>query len=395
MKSANEKTLSATDAFHVPFDQHLLESLVHGCPKLWVRLGNLETKLLSHEIADISVDRPIFLGGLARSGSTILLEILAAQQDVGTHQYRDFSGLFTPLWWDQIQQRVPSASSAPVERAHGDGLMITPESPEALEEAIWMAFFPQLHDSGASQVLDAKTANSKFEQFYDSHLRKLLRVRGRERYASKGNYNISRIGYLRRLYHDARFVIPIRQPLNHIASLVKQHSLFTVGESRNPRALTHMRRIGHFEFGLDRRPIHVGDQQAIDSVLELWSQGEEVRGWARYWAMLYGWVADQLDTDPGLRDSSLVIRFEDLCDDPASVLQTLFAHCQLDGDDVVEKLAPTIHAPTYYRPKFSPEETAAITEETADVAKRFGYDDKANVRTDPVIADTVLCGASG
>ena len=33
-----------------------------------------------------------------------------------------------------------------VERAHGDRLMITPSSPEAMEEPIWMHFFDNAHN---------------------------------------------------------------------------------------------------------------------------------------------------------------------------------------------------------------------------------------------------------
>ncbi|WP_256206685.1 sulfotransferase [Pseudomonas sp. BAY1663] len=68
-----------------------------------------------------------------------------------------------------------------------------------------------------------------------------------------------RLGYLQRLYPDARFVLAIRDPVWHIASLIKQQRLFVAGERAEPRALEHMRRVGHYEFGLDRRPINVGD----------------------------------------------------------------------------------------------------------------------------------------
>ena len=39
--------------------------------------------------------------------------------------------------------------------------------------------------------------------------------------------------------------------------------------------------------------------------------------------------------------------------------------------------APTIHAPTYYRPKFSDEEIDLIRDVTAIAAARFGYDGKS------------------
>ncbi|MFO7905247.1 MAG: hypothetical protein R6U98_21465 [Pirellulaceae bacterium] len=79
---------------------------------------------------------------MARSGTTILLEILASHSKVVTHQYRDFPGLFTPYWWGHANRLT---SSSPAERAHGDRLLVSAQSPEAMEEMLWMAFFPHVH----------------------------------------------------------------------------------------------------------------------------------------------------------------------------------------------------------------------------------------------------------
>ena len=103
--------------------------------------------------------------------------------------------------------------------------------------------------------------------------------------------------------------------------------------------------------------------------------------------MLYGWVADQLEADAAQEASTCVIRFEDLCDDPAATMRRLFEHCELDGDTVVEQFAETIHAPTYYRPSFPNDEIDVIFEETSDVARRFGYSDAAQVPQ----ADEAMC----
>ena len=115
-----------------------------------------------------------------------------------------------------------------------------------------------------------------FERFYRDHIKKMLLVRRGRRYVSKGNYNLSRLAYLRRLFPDARFVVLVREPTWHIASLAKQHRLFEREETRDARILKHMQRSGHFEFGLDRRAIDLGDGTAAD-VERLWREGNEVR----------------------------------------------------------------------------------------------------------------------
>src|SRR5688500_20118521 len=88
-------------AFAVPWSVHFASGLVHRFPRLWVQLGNLETWSLREQLATVTIDRPIFIAGIARSGSTILLEALAAHPDAATHKYRDFRGAFSPYWWNR------------------------------------------------------------------------------------------------------------------------------------------------------------------------------------------------------------------------------------------------------------------------------------------------------
>src|SRR5262245_1122157 len=108
-------------------------------------IGDLETQLLEKRLREVRIDRPVFIAGLARSGSTMLLEILSRLPEVGTHRYRDFPLLFIPWWWNQFQDRF-AESAAPVERPHQDRITITKNSPEAFEEPLWNFFFPFVHD---------------------------------------------------------------------------------------------------------------------------------------------------------------------------------------------------------------------------------------------------------
>ncbi|MFP1679976.1 sulfotransferase family protein [Alloalcanivorax sp. C16-2] len=360
--------------FQVTPWMHHAGGWVHRHPRAWIKLGNLETRIVGDAIADLSVDRPIYVTGLARSGTTIVLEHLAAHPEVATHRYADFPFLPVPYWWNRWLSLVPGATEQARERAHQDGIKVTSKSPEAFEEMLWMAFFPDIHDPARSSVLGRDASHPEFEAFYDQHIRKLLAVRRRRRYLAKGNYNLARLGYLHRLYPDARFLLMIRDPVWHIASLMKQQDLFVAGESKEPRALDHMRRVGHYEFGLDRRAINTGDDRLTAYIGELWDGGNEVEGWARYWAAIYDHVADVLERDPALREAALVVRYEDLCGTPRDTLEKLFAHAGLEvSASTLEDAAGGLHAPTYYQPRFSDHERRLIEAITAPVARRFGY----------------------
>ncbi len=319
----------------------------------------------------ISIEKPIYISGLPRSGTTMLLEIIASHPAIATHRYRDLWSIYTPYW---SRGRRDATRMKAVERSHGDGLFVTPNSPEAMEEVLWMTFFADLHDWRTSNVLDKRTENKPFESFYNSHLKKLLLARGARRYAAKANYNLSRIQYLLKLFPAARFVVPLRHPRQHVASLRKQQRIFLEAARRHPRSVPYLNLVGHLEFGVNRRPINMGDEACVRSIVKLWRDGQEVRGWARLWAHAYGALRQQLDEHPEMRAAVLIVPYEDLCALPESTLTTLCKHVQIDEPaSMIAKWGPRLHAPSYYQPTYDAAEEAAIREETEDVARLFGY----------------------
>jgi hypothetical protein len=240
---------SSAATIRVPAFDRVVGAATAHWPGAMRRLGNLESRVLGREIASLRIERPVYVCGLARAGSTLLLEALAGAPGFTAHHYSDYPLLWTPYWWNWLRERLPLPTHAPVERAHRDRLAVTAMSPEAFEEVLWMHFFPERHDPATNQVLDAASTNAAFDAFYAAHIRKLLAVRRARRYVAKGNYNLTRIGYLRRLFPDARFVIAVREPAAHIASLVKQDRLFTSLANADKAVATHLSRTGHFEFG--------------------------------------------------------------------------------------------------------------------------------------------------
>ncbi len=353
----------------------LVSALVHRYPRFWIRIGDAESRELSGVLSGVPVREPIYIAGLARAGSTILLELVASAEGVVTHRYRDFPPVFIPYWWNRFVDRAQSRTLEAKERPHGDRIRITPESPEAMEEPLWMAFFPSAHDPAVSQLLGDQHAHPEFERFYRDHIRKLLLVRGGTRYASKGNYNVTRLEYLLRIFPDARFVIPIREPARHVASLLRQHRRFSEGCTGNPRGLAHLRQAGHFEFGLDRRPINTGDGARTGEILQLWRDGHELRGWARYWSQVYGYVAERLQANERLRDAAIVVRYEDLCHSAEVVVRKVLTHCRLTAaEPVIQAFSSRLSTPDYYTWQFSDADLAVIRQETAATAAHFGYD---------------------
>jgi hypothetical protein len=333
----------------------------------------LESRLVSPELRTISVKNPIYIAGLARSGSTLLHELVASHPGVATHRIKDYPMVFTPYWWRQATARLPA--TVPRERAHQDRILIHSESPDALEEMLWMAFFPRCHDPSVSNQLAAASCHPAFEDFYRTHIRKLLLAERAGRYVAKANYHVARLSYLTRLFPDARFILPVRAPVSHIGSLLRQQHRFSQGQREHPRALTFMQRSGHYEFGRDRRPINLGDRERVQAIQRAWARGEEIRGWASYWEMVYGHLHRLLASDAQVASRTLIVRFEDLCAAPTETIRAILAHCLLpDIDHVLARFADRVRTPDYYQSGFTQTELDLILQETASTARQWGYE---------------------
>lgn len=364
----------ASIGMQVPSFDRVVGTIVNRAPSMWSRLGALESRYLKPQLEDITIKKPVFVAGLARAGSTMLLELLNALPETASHRYRDFPLVFTPYWWNRFVDLSSGRKDVAVERAHKDRIKVSPESPEAMEEPLWMAFFPSVHAAGESHVLNAASRDAQFDAFYRDHIRKVLLVRDGSRYLAKSNYSVTRFEYLLSLFPDARFVIPVRDPLGHVASLAKQHALFVAASAENPAVRDHLRNVGHFEFGPDRQVINTGELERVREIEAHWTKGEEALGLAKHWSLVYGFIRRMLDGNSALRAASMIVRYEDMCGSAEKTILRILDHCELSSSPaIVAAYAKRFTPPTYYQPIFSDDEQAQIRSVTKEVAATYGY----------------------
>jgi hypothetical protein len=222
-------------------------------------------------------------------------------------------------------------------------------------------------------VLTASDSNPQFDTFYQEHIRKVLLLRGGERYVSKGNYNVARLAYIAHVLPEARFVIPIRHPLSHVNSLVRQHRLFTQYSEADGRVPRYMRAAGHYEFGPQRVPINL-DEESPPCIMAAWTEGQDDLGYAVLWRSVYTHVRKLLRDAGGLGERISIVRYEDLCANPTAMLGGLFEFCELtEGVDAVLGALPDISAPESDLDCLSEVHRARVWRETATLAESFGY----------------------
>lgn len=337
----------------------------------WLKMmGQRETHYWQSDLAAISIERPIYICGLARSGTTLLLELFSKIRGVGTHRYRDFPFLAMPILWNSYVDRF-SGNRQFVERPHKDRIRINRDSPEAMEEPLWSMWFPDLHASHSLQRMTAENSHLRFEQFHRDHLRKILFIRNAHRYCAKNNYHVCRVEYLTKLYPDAEFIIPIRNPLAHVNSLVCQHQLFCAYARQETRLAAYLETTGHFEFGPQRMPIRL-DDQLFHRTLDCWQAGEEHLGYSIQWNVIYRLVLELLNNED-LKNRIHVVRYEDLCASPQERLQFLLQRVGLAARGAAS--IPDVDHVTMVPPAegWTPAQAAAVWHEVREVAECFGY----------------------
>jgi hypothetical protein len=263
-----------------------LDRLIHGIAfgslDLQKALADVETRLFRNRIDPRHAARPVFVTSLPRAGTTVLLNVLAGLPEFGAATYRHMPFTLVPLLWSEVTRRLQRRAKVG-ERAHGDGIAIGFDSPEAFEEMLWMAFWPEHYDSAAIQPWTREIENPDFELFFRAHVAKVVAAGGggARRYLSKNNVNIARLELLERLFPDATIIIPIRDPWSQTASLLRQHLRFCELHAREPFAQRYMEGIGHFDFGAALKPIAFGAQPADCAA------ADQPEFWLRYWADAY------------------------------------------------------------------------------------------------------------
>jgi hypothetical protein len=338
-------------------------------------LDRFESMYLSMDLENVAIDKPIYITGLARAGTTIILEMLSKHPDLASHQYKHLLMPYLPHWISLFIRRLKIYTN-PFERIHMDGIFITHESPEAVEEIFWQKYFNNLHNENISNILNKSTSNPKFENFYYNHIRKLLIDQNKPRYVAKNNYHVSRFEYLLKIFPRVKFLLIIRNPVNQIASLIKQTKLFMNIECSAPLLQDWFRLIGHYEFGHHQVCINLNNTELIRRIRKLWRNKKTyVKGWAYYWNSIYEHIADNLENYKCFRDATLVINYDDLCESPAKMIDKILIHTELS----VEKFEKVrkyyinhLHTPSYYTPDFSVQELVDISKITKKTAARFG-----------------------
>lgn len=324
------------------FIDRALHNLAFNSSALQNILSDMEDALFSKLWKGIEIQKPIFITSLPRAGTTIILESLNKLRSSATHTYRDMPLILTPVLWSKLSNGFQTKATDK-ERSHGDGLVISEDSPEAFEEILWTKYFPEQYKTHAINlwVKSNKTFNAAFRE----HIKKIIYLRRNSavfntRYISKNNCNIARINTIKTIFPDAKIVIPFRNPVEHATSLLQQHENFLKLHRDDVFTKKYMLDIGHFEFGELHRPIRFPEFDSITQFLD----PRSLDYWLAYWISAFEELSQRPDID--------FISYEKLCTSASTHLPTLCEHIDLPATAAEIQIAAQIfRAPSPARGK--------------------------------------------
>jgi hypothetical protein len=237
---------------------------------------NLGLKLYKRELKkrkalDIKPKKQfVIVTGLARAGTTSLMNHLASVEKFKSLSYANMPLLLAPNTWAKFYK---PKSEELKERSHNDGIKIGLESNEALEEYFFKAISDDSFIKKAELVAYDLTENE-----HETYLnyQSLIRQNENDIYLAKNNNFLLRYNSLRAL--NSKFVVAImlREPLAHAASLLEKHKQYCLMQEEDEFVLDYMNWLGHHEFGLNQKPFNFGnvlpkgDKFKIDYWLQVW-----------------------------------------------------------------------------------------------------------------------------
>ena len=207
-------------------------------------------------------DNHVFVSGLARSGTTILLNALYESYEFASLSYRDMPFVLSPNLWAKLS--FNKHNNDLVERSHGDGIKVSSESPEAFEEVFWMTF--------SEEDKDTKEKFKSYVQLINHRYQK-------KRYLSKNNQNIRRLELISNIFPNSKILIPYRNPIQHAYSLLSQHQRFIKNSKKDRFISNYMKWIGHTEFGPNYIPIYNKNLRFEDNL--------NINHWLEQWYLTY------------------------------------------------------------------------------------------------------------
>lgn len=255
----------------------------------------------------------LIITGLARSGTTALTNLIFDEKKFHSIKYSNVPFLLSPNLWRKIYRprRVKLR-----ERAHGDKVLFSEETLEALEEYFFKVFLRDsyIKENSLVQHQISEEIFLKYCQYQN-----LFKKSEGTVYLAKNNNFLLRYEGVRKLNKLFNMIVIFRDPVEHAKSLLKQHINFVRKQKEDYFVLTYMDWLGHHEFGLNQKHFSFINN---DNFEEGNYDKCELSFWLRIWVNYYHHLTDIYTKGQKL----FLVHYEDLALDPNSLKKSIAIH---------------------------------------------------------------------
>ncbi|MDX2272693.1 MAG: sulfotransferase [Cyanobacteriota bacterium] len=281
-------------------------------PLVEAPLAAIEQLFYSQNLEDIPINKPIFIVGCHRSGTTVLYEAIAQHPEMVF--LTNASNLLPRIpivsntigKWLELDEVVQ-------ERFLQDGIPFTYATPnEGIR--IWEFCAPE----GGDYCLDETYDNPDMEKYLKYTIRKHLKYFSGKRFINKNPDNSVRIRYLNKLFPDAYFINIIRDGRAVCSSLLK------------------VRQIAEQFFGPDHRHAKSGVKVKAWADIEAAWESDPISSIGMLWREVVETV--ERDRQVISPDRYLELRYEDFVTEPLAYLQKIANFSQLTWDPHIETI---------------------------------------------------------
>ncbi len=253
----------------------------------------------------------VIISGLARAGTTSLMNYLAKIDDFKTLNYANMPFLMCPNIWKKFYKPKNNQLK---ERSHKDGIMIGLNSNEALEEYF---FKVKANDSYIkdTHLLEYSISEEDYSDYID--YQSIIKLDNNKIYLAKNNNFLLRYKSIQEFNKEFLMVILYRDPLTHAASLMEKHHEYKILQEDDPFVLEYMNWLGHHEFGINQKPFMFNNSKPFIN------NKESIDYWLESWINYYQYALS-LDNH-----NTLFINYDSFCTNPKKTIEQILQNSKI------------------------------------------------------------------
>lgn len=262
----------------------------------------------------------VIISGLARAGTTSLMNYLSQIDNFVSLSYANMPFLMSPNTWRKVYK--PKSKNLK-ERSHKDGIMIGYNSNEALEEYF---FKVKANDSyiHKSYLSEYEISESDYYDYLDYQC--IIKQDNQKIYLAKNNNFILRYNSIRSFNNDFIMVILYRDPIAHTASLKEKHKYYTNLQESDPFVLDYMNWLAHHEFGMNQKPFVFKN-----APLNIQEDISSMDYWLKIWINYY---ENALTIN---HPNTIFINYDSYCKEPKNTINIILEKTTIKNNPIENK----------------------------------------------------------